>query len=173
MHPLFFKDYDEDEAPRISPYAIVGGGIYTFDPQAELNGQWYALQPLRLEGQGFNEYKDRKTYELTQFNLLGGLGLKYEINSFLNARLEFVHRKLFTDYLDDVSTEYVDPTLFANYLPANLAAVAQQLYTSLLLRNSYTAADKNWCRAMFLLPENNVAIQRTMTPSSLFSLRSA
>ena len=129
VHPLFFKDYDEDEAPRISPYAIVGGGIYTFDPQAELNGQWYALQPLRLEGQGFNEYKDRKTYELTQFNLLGGLGLKYEINSFLNARLEFVHRKLFTDYLDDVSTEYVDPTLFAIYLPANLAAVAQQLYS--------------------------------------------
>jgi hypothetical protein len=129
VHPLFFKEYDEDEAPRISPYAIAGAGIYTFDPQAKLNGQWYALQPLRLEGQGFNEYKDRKTYELTQFNVLGGLGLKYEINSFLNARLEFVHRVLFTDYLDDVSTEYIDPALFANYLPTNLASVARQLYS--------------------------------------------
>jgi hypothetical protein len=31
---------------------------------------------------------------------------------------------LFTDYLDDVSTTYVDPTLFATHLPAAQAAQA-------------------------------------------------
>jgi hypothetical protein len=129
VHPLFFKNYAEDDPPRFSPYAVVGVGRYTFDPQAKLNGQWYALHPLSLEGQGFKEYKDRKPYELTQFNVLGGLGIKYELTSFLNARLEFIHRVLFTDYLDDVSTDYIDPTLFSNYLPANLASVAQQLYS--------------------------------------------
>ena len=105
----------------------MGGGRYSFDPQAELKGEWYSLQPLSTEGQGFKEFRDRQPYELSQFNLLAGLGLRYEINSLFNARLEFVHRKLFTDYLDDVSTTYIDPSLFANYLPTNLVPIAQQL----------------------------------------------
>jgi hypothetical protein len=129
VHPLFFKNYEDEEPPSISPYVVVGASIYSFDPQAQLNGQWYSLQPLHLEGQGFAEYPDRKNYSLTQLNLIAGLGVKYEINSFLNARLEFIHRFLFTDYLDDVSNyEYVDPTLFYKYLTPNRAAIAQQLY---------------------------------------------
>ena len=127
IHPLMFKNYDE-EPPVFSPYAIAGVGYYLFDPQAKLNGQWYALQPLKLEGQGFKEYPDRKSYKLSQFNFAAGLGLRYEINDMFNARFELVHRFLTTDYLDDVSTKYIDPNLFYNYLPTNLAAIAQQLY---------------------------------------------
>ena len=128
IHPLFFKSYDE-EPPRLSPYVVAGAGVYKFDPQAKLNGQWYALQPLHLEGQGFPEYPERKIYQLTQLNAIGGLGLKYEINSVFNARLEFVHRFLFNDYLDDASEmDYIDPTLFYTYLTPNQAAIAQQLY---------------------------------------------
>ncbi|MBC7874396.1 MAG: hypothetical protein H7Y01_10390, partial [Ferruginibacter sp.] len=37
-------------------------------------------------------------------------------------------RILNTDYLDDVSTSYIDHHLFSTYLPVHLAAVAQQLY---------------------------------------------
>jgi hypothetical protein len=129
IHPLFFKDYGDDEPPRLSPYAVVGASVYSFDPQAKLNGQWYSLQPLHLEGQGFAEYPDRKVYQLTQLNLIGGVGIKYEVNSTFNARLEFVHRFLFTDYLDDVSqVDYVDPSLFYKYLTPTQAAIAQQLY---------------------------------------------
>lgn len=129
IHPLFFKNYDDGEPPRLSPYGVVGAGVYKFDPQAKLNGQWYSLQPLHLEGQGFPEYPDRKIYQLTQLNAIGGLGLKYEINSVFNARLEFLHRFLFTDYLDDASQEdYIDPALFYKYLSPNQAAIAQQLY---------------------------------------------
>jgi hypothetical protein len=129
VHPLFFKSYEDEDPPPISPYVVVGASVYSFDPQAKLNGVWYSLQPLHLEGQGFTEYPERKSYELTQVNVIAGLGVKYELNSFLNARLEFVHRFLNTDYLDDVSNvDYVDPTLFYKYLPANRAAIAQQLY---------------------------------------------
>jgi len=129
VHPLFFKDYGNDDPPLYSPYVIVGAGIFSFDPQAKINGQWYSLQPLHTEGQGFDEYPDRKNYQLTQVNFIAGLGFKYEINSMLNARLEFVQRILTTDYLDDVSNyDYIDPSLFANYLPASQAAIAQQLY---------------------------------------------
>lgn len=126
FHPITLFNF-EDAPPPFSPYVLAGIGRYSFDPQAELRGQWYALKPLSTEGQGFKEYKDRSPYELTQFNVAAGLGLRYEINSLINARLEFVHRFLNTDYLDDVSTTYVDPALFANYLPANLVPIAQQL----------------------------------------------
>jgi hypothetical protein len=128
IHPLFFREYDENEAPYFSPYLVAGVGYFSFDPQAEINGQVYSLQPLRTEGQGFAEYRDRTPYKLSQVNFPVGIGIRYEVNSFLNARVEVVHRILQTDYLDDVSKDYVDPALFSSYLPSNQAAIAQQLF---------------------------------------------
>ncbi len=128
IHPLFFKNYEENESPYFSPYIVAGVGLFSFDPQAKLNGQWYSLQPLRTEGQGFSQYPDHKPYQLQQINFAAGMGIRYEVNAFLNARLEINHRFLQTDYLDDVSSSYIDPAFFSNYLPAGLAAIAQQLY---------------------------------------------
>ncbi len=128
VHPLMFRDFEDEDPPLLSPYGIIGVGYYSFDPQAKLNGQWFSLQPLRLEGQGFKEYPDRKAYQLSQFNISTGLGIKYQVSPLLSARLEFVHRILSTDYLDDASTGYIDPALFSNYLSPNRAAIAQQLY---------------------------------------------
>jgi hypothetical protein len=128
LHPLLFKNYLTNEMPLLSPYIAGGIGVYTFDPQAQLNGYWHRLQPLSLEGQGFTEYKNRKPYKLTQLNFIAGVGLRYQLSSLITARVEFVHRKLFTDYLDDVSTTYIDPSVFAHYLNPAKAAVAQKLY---------------------------------------------
>jgi hypothetical protein len=44
-----------------------------------------------------------------------GLGVKYELSPMLNLRAECVYRILNTDYLDDVSTTYVDPNVYTNY----------------------------------------------------------
>jgi hypothetical protein len=128
IHPLMFHDFEDSDPPLLSPYAVIGAGVFSFDPQAELNGQWYSLQSLHLEGQGFKEYPDRKNYQLTQLNIMAGMGLRYQVSPLLNARLEFIHRILNTDYLDDVSTGFIDPALFYKYLPANKAAVAAKLY---------------------------------------------
>jgi hypothetical protein len=127
VHPLFFKNYGDEDPPKISPYIVLGAGYYSFDPQAKLGGEWFSLQPLHTEGEGFAEYPDHKSYSLNQFNIVGGLGLRYELNNTFNVRLEFLHRKLFTDYLDDVSSTYIDPNVFYDHLPPNLAAIAQQL----------------------------------------------
>lgn len=129
VHPLFIINYDDENPPPFSPYAVMGVGYYSFDPQANLNGQWYALQPLRTEGQGFREHRDRKPYKLHQINIAAGIGIKYELTTLFNVRLEAVHRILSTDYLDDVSTTYIDPNLFSVNLPATLAPAAQQLYS--------------------------------------------
>lgn len=129
IHPLFFKWYDEGQAPFWSPYIVAGIGFFSFNPQANLDGRWYDLQPLRLEGQGFDEYPDRKPYKLGQFNIPVGIGVKYEAGPSLNVRLEMVYRILSTDYLDDVSTTYIDPALFSKYLQPSQAMIAQRLYS--------------------------------------------
>jgi hypothetical protein len=128
VHPLMFKDYDDEVPPSFSAYAVGGVGYFSFDPQTQLNGVWHRLQPLSLEGQGFKEYKDRIPYQLSQVNLVYGLGIRYQITPMFNAKVEFAQRKLFTDYLDDVSKSFIDPNLFANYLTPTQASTAQKLY---------------------------------------------
>lgn len=117
IHPLFiFKKYDENDiVPRFSPYALAGIGFFSFNPQAKLLNQWVDLQPLRTEGQGFSEYPKSKPYSLNQVCFPLGAGVKYELSPMLNLRAEFVYRILSTDYLDDVSTSYIDPGVYSNY----------------------------------------------------------
>lgn len=130
MHPMFiFIDWvsRDEPPPRYSPYLLAGFGYYSFNPQAQLNGVWFDLQPLSTEGQGFKEYPDRTPYKLKQTNIPVGIGLKYELSQFFNLRGEFVYRKLNTDYLDDVSRNYIDPSLFYEYFSPDKAAIAAAL----------------------------------------------
>jgi hypothetical protein len=118
----------EDLKGKLRPYGIVGVGVYHFNPKTQdKNGNWVALQPLHTEGQGFPQYPDRKEYKLTQMELPIGFGFKYYLKENMFIGLEVLHRKLFTDYVDDVSTTYIDPIYFSqNLSPAN-AALARQL----------------------------------------------
>jgi len=128
IHPLYiFGDFSENGPPMLSPYVVGGIGYFSFDPEGYLNGEWHRLQPLHTEGEGFDEYKYRKNYKLSQLNYPVGAGVKYELSSAFNLRLELVHRILTTDYLDDVSTNYIDPDLFSKYLPGQQALYAELL----------------------------------------------
>lgn len=119
LHPLFiFINWQERESdpPRYSPYLLAGVGYYSFNPQTQNKaGKWVDLQPLSTEGQGLKEYPDRQVYKLKQMNIPLGLGIKYELSSVLNIRGEYVYRVLRTDYLDDLSTTYVDPAVYSAY----------------------------------------------------------
>lgn len=119
LHPLFmFIDWParESSPPRYSPYLVGGIGYYSFNPQTKLNNRWVDLQPLSTEGQGFPEYPDRPVYKLQQICFPVGFGVKYELDPLINVRFEVLYRILSTDYLDDVSTRYIDPALFSKYL---------------------------------------------------------
>lgn len=117
---LIFSHFDQDKFPSLlQPYVMGGVGYFHFNPQAKLNNNWVDLQPLHTEGQGFAEYPDRKIYQLSQINFPIGFGFKYEAFPFLNLRLELSWRFLTTDYLDDVSTKYIDPKYFPAYLTGN------------------------------------------------------
>ena len=128
FYPSVFLEQYEDLKGKLRPYGIIGVGVYHFNPQTQDNsGNWVALQPLHTEGQGFPEYPDRKNYKLTQMELPMGFGFKYYLKENMFIGLEVLHRKLFTDYIDDVSTDYIDPIYFDKYLsPAN-AALAREL----------------------------------------------
>ena len=94
----------------VYPYFFVGLGLFYFNPQAKLNGTYYDLQPLGTEGQGILPTRD--TYSRLQVAIPIGLGLKKTFTGRWGMSLEYGIRKTFTDYIDDVSTTYVDPSLF-------------------------------------------------------------
>jgi hypothetical protein len=56
-----------------------------------------------------------------------GVGFKYYIKESMYVGLEILHRQTFTDYVDDVSTSYIDNNLFAKYLTPQQTAMAIQL----------------------------------------------
>ncbi len=132
IHPLnILIDWDErnQSSPRLSPYLLGGVGYFSFRPQGTVPGTntLVDLKPLRTEGQGFAEFPDREDYKLQQINFPVGLGIKYELSPLLNLRLEALHRILKTDYLDDVSQQYIDPALFDKYLTPQQARIAKVL----------------------------------------------
>lgn len=118
FHPFeVFSTYSYDKyPPAVSPYVVGGVGVFKFNPQTILNGQLIDLHPLRTEGQGFAEYPHVKEYKLQQLNIPIGFGARYDISPVLNIRTEFLYRILFTDYLDDVSGKYIEPSYFSRYL---------------------------------------------------------
>lgn len=108
----FYRFLPGDPYLRFTPYVTLGLGVFNYDPYAYLNGQKYFLRPLGTEGQGDTSYPDRKPYSSMAFSVPFGVGVKYSINERINIGFEIVHRFTNTDYLDDVSKTYVDPSIF-------------------------------------------------------------
>ncbi len=130
IYPTYFLERYDGMKGKLRPYFLAGVGIFHFDPQVkDVDGTWVKTAPLRLEGQGFAQYPDSKPYKLTQKNVLAGFGFKYYIKENAYIGFEILHRKLFTDYVDDVSHNYyVDPITFDQNLPAADAVKARRLY---------------------------------------------
>lgn len=114
IYPTALMEYDaEDVYHRLRPYGVIGIGVFRFNPKAQYvapdgSTEWVALKPLRTEGQGMSKYPERKEYSLTQMNIPYGVGLKYFVTNNVALSFEIINRKTFTDYIDDVSTNYID-----------------------------------------------------------------
>ena len=132
LYPSEFFYGGEENETRLRPYGLIGLGVFHFNPQGSLtdangNKSWYYLQPLRTEGEGTSEYPNSKPYKLTQLNIPVGGGVKYYFSERLNFSVEVLYRKTFTDYIDDVSKNYIDPRYFSKYLSAQNAAIATKI----------------------------------------------
>jgi len=94
---------------RFTPYVFAGLAVFHFNPYAfDTLGNKIFLQPLSTEGEGLPQYPGQKPYSLTQIGIPFGGGIKLRVTDNVTIAYEVSFRKLFTDYLDDVSTIYVD-----------------------------------------------------------------
>lgn len=119
---------------RVTPYVFAGISIFRFNPYTyDTLGNKVMLKPLSTEGQGMAAYPNRKPYSLTQFAIPFGAGIKFAINENITLAWEVGLRKTFTDYLDDLSNNYVDQAA----LLAERGAIAVELaYRGDELKNS-------------------------------------
>ncbi|WP_018611982.1 DUF6089 family protein [Segetibacter koreensis] len=102
-------DFADLSLQRFTPYVFAGIGVFHFSPYTlDSAGNKVFLVGLSTEGQGLSEYHDRKVYKKTQLNIPYGAGIKYALSDDVYVGFELGFRKLFTDYLDDVSSTYVD-----------------------------------------------------------------
>ncbi len=104
------KKYMHDEArgskERWAPYIGGGLGFFWFNPYTKLDGKKVYLKPLGTEGQNIG-YK--KPYGNFQFDLIALVGIKYNVTEKFSIALEGWYHQTFTDYLDDVSGNYINP----------------------------------------------------------------
>lgn len=108
-----------------TPYLFIGVAGFLHNPQAiapdkDLQGnalpeagQWVNLRPLGTEGQystlaPTDVNVGIKPYSLFQFAIPFGVGARFRINEVMDLSADIGFRYSFTDYLDDVSRNYVD-----------------------------------------------------------------
>jgi len=123
----FLKLYTESGQNHFAPYIFAGLGVFSFNPQAELDGKTYSLQHLGTEGQGLSGQK--KFYSLVNVAIPFGLGFKYNLTKWLTLGLEWGMRFTFTDYLDDVSGNYFDNVTLLEERGTIVAALADRSET--------------------------------------------
>lgn len=116
-----------------TPYVFLGVAVFHHNPQAQAPsvdvngnplpeaGEWVDLQPLGTEGQHSDLPDDAansgiKPYKLIQPAIPFGLGVRFRINELMDFAGEVGFRYLFTDYVDDVSANYVNLNVFDNEL---------------------------------------------------------
>ena len=114
-----------------TPYAFIGVAGFLHNPQAlapvsDLNGnplpeggQWVDLQSLGTEGQNSTLLESDvnngiKSYKKLQITIPFGIGARFRLNEVLDLSAELGFRYLFTDYIDDVSKNYVDLGVFGD-----------------------------------------------------------
>lgn len=88
-------------------YCFAGIGAFRFNPQAKVDESWYDLRPLGTEGQNLSQGAEE--YSRTSIAIPLGLGYRWRFlsNQHLFLGVEIGHRITFSDYIDDVSTEYI------------------------------------------------------------------
>ncbi|MCB9296101.1 MAG: hypothetical protein H6559_23715 [Lewinellaceae bacterium] len=94
------------DSPLITPYLFMGVGVFHFNPEAQYESGYVELQPLGTEGQGLKNYE--RPYSRTQVAIPFGAGLRLLLGKRGFLSLEASARKIFTDYLDDVTGAVLD-----------------------------------------------------------------
>lgn len=96
------------------PYAFAGIGVFHHAPKTIYNGSTYDLRPLKTEGQV-------KPYSLISASIPVGIGFYFTYKNRYRFSFEMAYRKTFTDYLDDISTDFASTNELDSELATELA----------------------------------------------------
>lgn len=102
-----------DENQQNILYAWLGGGVTLLAPATRYNNQLIRLAPLHTEGKAYSRWAPIVTY---------GIGIPFNLSTHDRFNVEVNYTHAFTDYLDDVSTVYVNTP----DVPANLLGVVDR-----------------------------------------------
>lgn len=95
-------------------FAFTGFSFIISDPKAKYQGATYKLRELKTEGQS-------KPYSKFTYGVPVGLGMDYTFDRKHRVGLEFCWNQTFSDYLDDISTVYADPSTLSSPIAVALA----------------------------------------------------
>lgn len=171
MFDLFQNQSTYISRVKWTPYTYIGFACFFHNPQAkapatDLNGnplpqagKWVDLQPLGTEGQhaklnpGDANY-GIKPYHKFQPAIPFGIGARFRFNELIDFAAEIGFRYTFTDYLDDVSRNYVDLGVFgdnelAKAMSYRSSEIQEVLQDPSLLRPEQSPVDG---KTYYLLP---------------------
>lgn len=98
----------------IGIYGVAGIGIVFYNPKGRgPNGANVALRKLGTEGQGLPN--GPKKYKPATVVIPIGVGFRKSIGKDIGLKLELTYRFTFSDYIDDVSTNYYDNSTIKSF----------------------------------------------------------
>ncbi|WAC40757.1 DUF6089 family protein [Pedobacter sp. SL55] len=101
----FFDYFSGGGYSRFSPYLYTGVGVVLFNPKTKYQGSEYELPLYQTEG---------AKYKTAALSVPFGFGIKYNFKNNWTVMSNIGYRNAYTDYLDDVSGNYIDPALYSN-----------------------------------------------------------
>ncbi len=151
----FFKYRVQSNDFFYTPYAIIGVGVFGYNPKAKLNGTTYNLRDYGTEGQIRSDVTGTDKYQTNQFSFPIGMGFKYWIHNRWSASFEAGYRFTSTDYLDDVSGTFVDKRILnsgigGNYITPILADRSSEIGASISMAGKQRGDSKSKDGFMFL-----------------------
>lgn len=105
-HVYDLRGVQGTKSSRVGLYLFGGIGGFYFDPKAQFENTVVRLKPLGTEGQGLPGGPE--AYSNFDWCIPMGVGIRKAFSKHLSAGLELQYTKTFTDYIDDVSTNYYD-----------------------------------------------------------------
>ena len=139
---LAYYPFQFTKLTDIRPSVHAGITGYHFNPQAEYEGTWYNLRPIGTEGQTIDPNKE--PYSKFHYAIPLGLRLEKHFSQRFVLGINWTYNKLFTDYLDDVSTGYFPDPEALKAANLELGEVAVELSNpSRLTGQRSTSADRD------------------------------
>lgn len=123
------SDNPRDNRKKWTPYAFAGLSLYNFSSYTIYQGVRYNLEPVGTEGQknpNNTSAEGNRGYSQFAISMPFGGGVKIALNRQWVMQFEVMTRRSFSDYLDDVSGNYPDPSELGYF--AEGVNIAEALY---------------------------------------------